>query len=319
MVDRRAIILEGVTKTGVGLEIAPWFAPIAPRREGYNVRILDVFDRETLQKRGAADMQQNWRDMSLLDEVDYVGSATEVASLVPTELHGTFDYIVSSHNFEHLPNPIKFLQGCASLLKPGGLITMAVPDHRACFDYFRPHTVIGDWLEAYFEDRSRPKPKQVFDARSTFSVLRGVGEMNYAFYVGAPPSDVEITGDLGAQFAAWRDGTHGDDYQDAHCTVMSPASLEMLLLEARALGVLPLDVESISGPSGCEFFVRLRKPVAGITPLTPQDVAVQRTAIAKRIFQDYAAQTRPDPALRRRQFARKLRGLSRRLRGKAPK
>ncbi|OIQ69749.1 ubiquinone biosynthesis O-methyltransferase [mine drainage metagenome] len=114
------------------------------------MRILDVFDRETLQKRGAADMQQNWRDMSLLDEVDYVGSATEVASLVPTELHGTFDYIVSSHNFEHLPNPIKFLQGCASLLKPGGLITMAVPDHRACFDYFRPHTVIGDWLEAYF-------------------------------------------------------------------------------------------------------------------------------------------------------------------------
>ncbi|OIQ69748.1 hypothetical protein GALL_486480 [mine drainage metagenome] len=150
-------------------------------------------------------------------------------------------------------------------------------------------------------------------------MLRGVGEMNYAFYVGAPPSDVEITGDLGAQFAAWRDGTHGDDYQDAHCTVMSPASLEKLLLEARALGVLPLDVESISGPSGCEFFVRLRKPVAGITPLTPQDVAVQRTAIAKRIFQDYAAQTRPDPALRRRQFARKLRGLSRRLRGKAPK
>ena len=44
---------------------------------------------------------------------------------------------------------------------------MAVPDRRATFDFFRPHTVAGDWLAAYLDDRARPTFQQSFDAAAT--------------------------------------------------------------------------------------------------------------------------------------------------------
>ena len=80
--------------------------------------------------------------------------------------------MISSHNFEHSPNPIRFLQGCGKVLKPGGVLSMALPDKRACFDYFRPHTTLGQWLEAFFAERERPTPAQVFDQDSLHSRLR---------------------------------------------------------------------------------------------------------------------------------------------------
>jgi SAM-dependent methyltransferase len=313
--DRRAVILQGVAKTDHGLEVAPWFAPIAPRRDGYNIKILDVFDRQTLLERGRADANLVGRDMSQLDEVDFVGSATEIADLVPTDLHGTFDYIVSSHNFEHLANPTKFLRGCAAILKPGGLVTMAVPDYRACFDYFRPYTVIGDWIEAFIEDRSRPSPKQVFEAASMSARLFEGGSRSFAFRVGVPIEAVEVTGDLDVQLARWRAAAHTDVYQDAHCTVMTPASLELLLFEARHLGLVPLEVESVSAVAGCEFFVRLRKPThGGVAPAA--DVNAVRTALLRRVMKDHAVQLRPKRIFNwSKRVSRRVRSLGRRLRG----
>ena len=38
---------------------------------------------------------------------------------------------------------------------------MAIPDRRACFDYFRPLTRLSDWIQAFVEDRSRPSSAQI--------------------------------------------------------------------------------------------------------------------------------------------------------------
>ena len=90
----------------------------------------------------------------MIEDVDLVGSSTHIGELVRARGEaGTFDYVVSSHNFEHLPNPIRFLQGCAEALRPGGILSMAIPDRRACFDYFRPVTRLSDWIQAFVEDR----------------------------------------------------------------------------------------------------------------------------------------------------------------------
>ena len=54
----------------------------------------------------------------MIEEVDLVGSCTHIGKLVRARGEaGKFDYIVSSRNFEHLPNPIRFLQGCAAARK----------------------------------------------------------------------------------------------------------------------------------------------------------------------------------------------------------
>ena len=119
---RNEQILRGLNKSMRGLEIAPYFSPLAPKRDGYNCTTLDVFDREELVRRAAADPNIPEEGLGRIEPVDFVGSATEIADLVPSPEHGAFDYIVSSHNFEHLPNPIRFLQGCERLLKPSGIL-----------------------------------------------------------------------------------------------------------------------------------------------------------------------------------------------------
>src|SRR3954469_3901878 len=126
--DRRDAILKYATKQQRGIEIGPWFNPIAPKREGYQCLALDVFDSQTLRQRAAVDPNISHEAAEMIEEVDLVGSSTHVGELVRARGEaGSFDYIVSSHNFEHLPNPIRFLQGCADAVKPGGVLSMAIP------------------------------------------------------------------------------------------------------------------------------------------------------------------------------------------------
>lgn len=65
-----------------------------------------------------------------------------------------FDWIVSSHNFEHLPDPIRFLRDCEGLLKPGSFVGMIIPDKRQCFGRFRPTTNIADLVRAHHNSAS---------------------------------------------------------------------------------------------------------------------------------------------------------------------
>jgi len=153
-----------VSRRGRGIEIGPWCNPVAPKSAGYNCRILDVFDTATLRQRAEGDPGIGESAVTRIEEVDFVGSSTNIAELVGADdLLGTFDYIVSSHNFEHLPDPIKFLQGCEKVLRPGGVLSMAIPDRRCCFDYFRPYSSLAEMLAAYFERRERPTQAQIFE------------------------------------------------------------------------------------------------------------------------------------------------------------
>ena len=151
---RQQHITKYISKAMRGIEIAPWHSPIVPKREGYNCVTLDFFDTATLHQRAKDDPQVNDTLLERIEDVDIVGSAVDIKSLVEArgEL-GAFDYIISSHNFEHLPNPVKFLQGCSEVLKPDGMLSMAVPDKRGCFDYFKPHSTTADFIEAFFENR----------------------------------------------------------------------------------------------------------------------------------------------------------------------
>ena len=148
--DRREQIAKHISREMRGIEIAPWHSPIVPKREGYNCVTLDFFDTATLHQRAKDDPQVNDTLLERIEDVDIVGSAVDIKSLVEArgEL-GAFDYIISSHNFEHLPNPVKFLQGCSEVLKPDGMLSMAVPDKRGCFDYFKPYSTTADFVEAY--------------------------------------------------------------------------------------------------------------------------------------------------------------------------
>lgn len=295
---REQLLMDGISKSDKGLEIAPYHAPLAPKGSGYNCRVLDVFDAQTLRGRAAEDPHVDNDSIRRIEQVDYVGSATDLIDIIPEAEHGTFDYIVSSHNFEHLPDPIRFLQGVEAVLRPGGRLVMAVPDVRACFDFFRPGTELSEWLSAYREKRGRPTPEQVFSSKSQYSVLTRKGGEHYAFSIAAAASEIEVKGDLDATYEAWRKSRPDDPYEDAHCTVFTPSSLRLLLEECRHLQLIGLDIDEITGPTGCEFHVRLSRPVSNKTAL-PDNVEFQkrRTHLMRMVLAERCPNTPRHPLM----------------------
>jgi SAM-dependent methyltransferase len=290
-VNRHESILKYITKEQLGIEIGPWFNPIAPKREGYRCLVLDVFDTETLRKRASEDPNIASESIPMIEDVDLVGSSTQVAELVRSRGEaGAFDYIVSSHNFEHLPNPIRFLQGCGEALKSGGVLSMAMPDRRACFDYFRPVTRLSEWIEAFVEDRSRPSFAQGFDSGEMFARCDDGKQRLAAFHRNAPTEKVSADFNLESSFRGWMDRLRAKDetYYDWHCSVFTPSSFELLLKDAAYLGLAPFEVVEISD-EGAEFHVHLRVN-RSTEQLRPANYEKTRNSVLRRI-QDEAAET----------------------------
>lgn len=261
MMDRREQILKHVAKDKKGLEIGPWFAPLAPKREGYKCLSLDVFDTETLRKKAAQDPNIPKSSIPLIEEVDILGSATDLEEAIAArDAAGTFDYIISSHNFEHLPNPIKFLRGCERALKPGGYLSMAVPDKRACFDYFRPISTLGALIEAYLEKRDRPTLIQLFDHITLHSRYRFDEQEVGSFPIDLDPRKIVPVKTLRDAYDLLLNAFKGNDdtYHDAHCWVFTPASFHTTMLDLAFIGLSHFSVEEISESNGNEFYVHLR-------------------------------------------------------------
>jgi SAM-dependent methyltransferase len=257
--DRQAEILKNITKEKRGIEVGPWHSPLAPRQEGYNCLVLDVFDTETLKVNAKRDPFIANEKITSIESVDLIGTSTLIEQLVGQRGQlGTFDYIISSHNFEHLPNPIKFLQGCGRVLKSGGFLSMAIPDKRGCFDYFRPHTTLGQWIEAFFAERERPSLAQVFDQNSLHSRFKVGEEMKPGFSLDDDPENVCALSTLREAYGAWSnlEAAKAATYPDTHCWMFTPSSLRLLLADAAFLGLSPFSIEEVT-PNGNEFYVHL--------------------------------------------------------------
>jgi SAM-dependent methyltransferase len=261
--DRREQITKFLTPQQRGIEIGPYFCPLMPKKKGNNCLVLDVIDGPALRKKAAGDSNIPAGSIASIEDVDFVGSSTEIGDLVTAKFPpGSFDYVVSSHNMEHLPNPIRFLQGCQQVLKPGGVLSMAVPDRRVCFDYFRPHSTLADWLEAYFQRRQRPTHAQIFLQDSLHSRYRRNGHELVGFSLDDDPANIVPLQSLKEAFTRWSEFVdHPDEtYHDTHCSAFTPASMELILRDLKYLGVIQLDIQLISGTYGNEFFVRLVNP-----------------------------------------------------------
>jgi SAM-dependent methyltransferase len=262
--DRYEQIKKHVTKEKRGIEIGAWHSGIAPKRLGYRCLILDVFDTETLGKRAHSDGTIPAELIARIEEVDLVGSSTAIAELVEArgEL-GQFDYIVSSHNLEHCPDPVTFFQGCERVLKPDGYLSMIVPDKRGCFDFFRPTSTPASIVAAYLEKRSRPTEAQVFEQQTMHARRLSERGEEIVFPFATNPREIVPYVDWIRQLDTWKERIHSGDqsYKDTHCWVFTPASFELIMLDLGLLGLTKLSVDQVQ-PADGEFFVHLRNSLS---------------------------------------------------------
>lgn len=238
---------------GLGLEIGPSHNPVAPKKQNYNVHVLDHLNAEDLRSKytGHDALGVN---IDNIEEVDFVWGGEPLPDLIgKTEC---YDWIIASHVIEHVPDMIGFLQQCEKLLTPNGKLSLAIPDKRFCFDYLSPISTSGQFLDAFEQKRTRPSVGQVFDHYANACYQNGVitwadtPDENAKFEV---IHSFQQAMDLGYQWI------ESDDYIDAHCWRFTPESFELLLSDFRRLKLLQLRTENSFETFGCEFYVTLGK------------------------------------------------------------
>ena len=253
--DRKTELTRFAPKDKLGLEIAPWHSSLAPKHEGFDVLILDVFDGPTLRER--ARVNPTIPDDAIIEDVDIVSSAESIGQVIADrELSGKLAYIIGSHVFEHLPNPLKFLQGCADALKPGGVLSLAFPDHRYCYDYFRSPTKLSEWIQGLIDDRDLTTPVQAYDQYERNATAPANDYMpSNASNVGLefPQANIML------RYREWlaREASNDTTYHDVHCSVFTPSSFKLLICDAAYLGLCSFELIEVQGNGG-EIIAHLR-------------------------------------------------------------
>ncbi len=105
--DRMSKLRKYIRKGELGIEVAPYCRLIAPKNDGYQTIAMDVYDTETIRRRASRDSTIEAEKISLIEDVDVVGDASDIAALTKLARNDQpISYVVSSHNYEHLPNPV---------------------------------------------------------------------------------------------------------------------------------------------------------------------------------------------------------------------
>ena len=265
--SRRDFLLRDVRKSEIGLEIAPFFRPLAPKAEGYRVETIDILSTEQLRQWIHDDSSLPNELINQIEEVDHVGSASRIKETIQYSGEKKYAYILSSHNFEHLPNPIQFLRDCNDILSENGQICMAVPDLRCCFDRFRMPTQLDDWMQSFYEQKSLPSAYDRF--RAWYKRCNNIGVLDHAeSEIVLHPNPLKNLNTAFAELQETLANGHSE-YKDCHVSAFTPSSFILLIKECIELNLIHLDVVDMVPTMGDEFLVRLKK-MTDLNPLSSE-------------------------------------------------
>ena len=143
-----------------GLEIGPLASPRVRKDEG-PVRYVDHASAPELRQKYATDAGMRDRLDEIVD-VDYVlGEMTTIAQAVAAD--APFDYVIAAHVIEHIPDPVGWMEDLTRVLRPGGILSLVIPDKRYCFDINRSLTEVSDLVDANLRRLRQPSFRQAYD------------------------------------------------------------------------------------------------------------------------------------------------------------
>jgi SAM-dependent methyltransferase len=232
---------------GRGLEIGPGYNPLLPKRDGFTIETADYTDADGLRRKYAGNSSV---DISRIEAVDHVLGEGGLFHTIQKQHH--FDYIVASHVIEHTPDMIGFLKDCENLLAPDGVLVLAVPDKRYCFDVLQPLTSIGQAFQAFIDRRKQPPLGAILDDRIYNAVRNGAIGWD-SRDSGALTFFVDIA-QARSIFAADRVAQH---YTDVHVWKFVPSSFRLILNDLYELGEIGLREATFDDSGGHEFYCSL--------------------------------------------------------------
>lgn len=241
---RKDKIKSFIDPKGLGLEIGPSHNPVTPKSEGYKVHTVDHLDRN-----GLIDKYQGHNvNLDAIEEVDFIWAGGSLADVVG--VRSKYDWIIASHVVEHLPDLIGFVKDCQSLLKPGGILALAVPDKRFCFDYLRWPSSTGDLVQAHLDSRTKHTAGQIFDSFSKAAKL----DETISWEKGRAGEIKFLHGeDFGAHMLEQYQSS--GEYVDIHAWVFTQSSFRLIFHELNAMGMLSINEKAFLETAGCEFFI----------------------------------------------------------------
>ena len=239
-----------------GLEIGalhnPRFDPASP-----NVFFVDHTDTASLRTKYAenADLKDQ---LDRLVNVDYVWGADGRSLLEVVKDQAPLDFVFASHVFEHLANPVAWLDELYEVLDTDGVVSLVIPDKRFCFDVNRRETDIADVVDCYLNGATRPSYRSIYDF---FSKMVAVDTA--ALWAGTVDYSTVVRDDIEPDLYSMelcRRSAEGE-YVDSHCGVYTPASFLTILEKLAKLGLLRFRVKAFQPTqvNSLEFRVVLEK------------------------------------------------------------
>lgn len=239
-------VLQYIKRDGVGIEIGPSHNPIATKKEGYRVHIIDHMDREQLVEK----YRSHGVDLEKIEEVDFVWRGQPYAELTGNKKY--YDWIIASHVIEHTPDLIGFLKDCDSILKDDGVISLVVPDKRYCFDHFRPVTGLSRIIDSHFMGSKFHTIGTAVEYLMNVVSKSGKIAWNantlgkYKFIHGKLDADQVLCS-----------GSPIVDYVDYHAWCFVPHSFRLIIHDLYLLGLIPFREIGFYPTVGYEFYITL--------------------------------------------------------------
>jgi SAM-dependent methyltransferase len=238
---------------GRGLEIGPSHNPVAPKRAGFRVDIVDHCDREGLLRK----YEPHGIDLNLIEEVDFVSTGGSYAELTGHAKY--YDWVIASHVIEHLPDLVGFLNSCDEVLKDGGVLSLAIPDKRYCFDRFRALTGIAQLVDAHLGSHRNHTPGRVVDYFLNVVKLGGNIAWDAAEAARRSLHEVEFVHGLADAKSGMKAVIEQDAYLDIHAWCFTPSSFRLMMGDLHELGLTPLRELRFHGTVGNEFYMALSR------------------------------------------------------------